>query len=147
MSQHTPGPLVDIAILHAVEEDLSRAAVIGRIKRALEVRSGKRWSVTGGTGTAYGWLHIDAPPSRRTWRERLKDGPWTGRYRDDYEQHDTGQPGGSSSPADRAELGALLGLESLYGNVSVAASHDYYREYIDRAEGREPRKIATPYWD
>jgi len=29
----------------------------------------------------------------------------------------------------------------------VAASHAYYREYIDRAEGRVPRKLATTYWD
>ena len=51
------------------------------------------------------------------------------------------------SPAERAELAALLGLDRIDRNVSVAASHEYYREYIDRAEGRVPRQIATPYWD
>src|SRR4030065_1969408 len=95
----------------AVDEDLSPAAVIARIKRALESRSGKRWSVTGGTGTAYGWLHIDAPPSRRTWRDRPRPGATgLGTYAEDYEPYDSGQPGGSSSPADQAELAPPPGL-------------------------------------
>ncbi len=134
--------------LHAVEEDLSRAAVIRRIKAGLERRSGKKWSVTGGTGTAYGWLHIDAPSAKRTWRDRPRPGATgLGTYTEDYEPYDSGQPGGSMGPADRVELARLLGLDRADRNVSVAAGHDYYREYIDRAEGRVPRKIATPYWD
>lgn len=134
--------------LHAVDEDLSRAAVIARIKAALERRSGKKWSVTGGTGTAYGWLKIDGPPSRRTWRDRPRAGATgLGTYAEDYEPYDSGQPGGSISPAERVELAQLLGLDRVVRNISVAAGHDYYREYIDRAEGRVPRKIATPYWD
>ena len=137
-----------MAILTLVSEDLSRAAVIARIKRALESRSGKRWSVTGGTGTAYGWLHIDAPPARQTWRSRPRPGATgLGTYGEDWELYDSGQPGGSMSPAERAELATLLGLDRADRYVMVAASHDYYREYIDRAEGCPPRKIATPYWD
>src|SRR3990167_461879 len=136
------------AYCESIGEDLTRSAVIRRIKVALESRSGKRWSVTGGTGTAYGWLHIDAPPARRTWRDRPRPGATgLGTYAKDWEPYDSGQPGGSSSPADQAELAALLGLDRIDRNVNVAASHDYYREYIDRAEGRVPRKIATPYWD
>lgn len=30
---------------------------------------------------------------------------------------------------------------------SVMASTDAYREYLDRAQGREPTVHATPYWD
>lgn len=135
--------------LHAVEEDLSRAAVIARIRAALERRSGKRWSVTGGTGTAYGWLRIDAPPARRTWRERQRPGTsGLGTWAETYEEYDSGQPGGHAGPEDRATLAALLDLEPGYHQGhSVAANHDYRREYIDRAEGRVPRVIATPYWD
>ena len=52
------------------------------------------------------------------------------------------------SPADRAELGRLLGKESVhFQGVKIAASSDYYREYIERAEGRTPTEIAKPYWD
>ena len=134
--------------VHTVNEDLSRATVIRRIKLALERRSGKRWSVTGGTGTAYGWLHIDAPPARRTWRDRLRpDATGLGTYDQDCEPYDSGRPGGSMSPAERAELAGLLGLDRADRYVMVAASYEYYREYIDQAEGRTPAKIATPYWD
>jgi hypothetical protein len=31
--------------------------------------------------------------------------------------------------------------------VSIAASSDYYREYMDRANGKQPSVIAQPYWD
>jgi hypothetical protein len=47
---------------------IDRDAAIKRIRAALKFRSGKDWSVTGGKGTAYGWIKIDAPPRRRTWR-------------------------------------------------------------------------------
>ncbi len=49
--------------------DTDRDATIRRIKTALKKRSGKTWSVTGGKGTAYGWISIDAPPARRTWQD------------------------------------------------------------------------------
>ena len=51
-------------------------------------------------------------------------------------------------PADRFELAKLLGLDVVWSQgVSIAAGNDYYREYIDRAEGREPSVIGKPYWD
>lgn len=135
-----------MTILDAVEENLSRAAVIRRIKAGLERRSGKRWSVTGGTGTAYGWLTVDALPGRRTWAHRRKPGALDSPG--NYEEYDTGQKGGHSSPEERAELAKLLGLDGVhFQGLNIAAGSDYRREYIDRAEGREPRKIATPYWD
>lgn len=128
--------------------DLSRAAVIARIKSALKRRSGKAWSVTGGSGTAYGWLRIDVPPAQRTWKHRLRAGATTTNT-EDYEDYDSGQPGGLMSPAARKELALLLGFDRPVHcqGVSIASSNDYYREYIDRAEGRAPSKIATPYWD
>ena len=125
-----------------------RAETIQRIKRALQRRSGKPWSVTGGRGTAWGWLTIDAPPSRRTWKQRLKAGAVNGAP-EDYEEFDSGELGGCMGPEDRAELGQLLGLNGAvhFQGVQVASSGDYYREFIDRAEGRVPSKIAEPYWD
>ena len=46
------------------------------------------------------------------------------------------------------ELGRLLGLERpTYGHESIPAGHDYYREYIDRAEGRAPTVEGKQYWD
>ena len=44
---------------------MDRNETIKRIRTALRKRSGKAWSVKGGRGTAWGWIQIDAPPSRR----------------------------------------------------------------------------------
>jgi len=126
---------------------MKRNEAIKRIKAGLQKRSGKQWSVTGGRGTAWGWLRIDAPPARCTWTHRLKDGAVS--YNpEDYEEYNAGTPGYSMGPDDRAELGKLLGFDkpAHYQGVSIAASSDYWNEYIARAEGRTPEKIAQPYW-
>ncbi len=125
-----------------------RDETIKRIKTALQKRSGKSWSVTGGRGTAWGWITIDAPPARRTWGHRLKAGSVTDRP-EDYEEYDAGKIGGYNSPADRAELAKLLGFEVPvhFQGVRIAASSEHYQEYIDRAEGRTPTAIAQAYWD
>lgn len=129
---------------------MERNETIKRIRTALKRRSGKGWSVTGGRGTAWGWLTINAPPARCTWRHRLKPDASPAQLSEDYEEYDTGEPGsGNMSPDDRAELGKLLGFEKPvhYQGVSIAASNEYWQEYIDRAEGRTPAKVAQPYWD
>ena len=126
---------------------MERDETIKRIRTALTRRSGKQWSVTGGRGTAWGWIEIDAPPARRTWSHRLKAGSVTDRPQD-YEEFNCGLLGHNMGPEDRAELAALLGLERVHDQgISIAASNDYWQEYIDRAEGRTPAKIAQPYWD
>jgi hypothetical protein len=135
-------------------DDLTRNAVIKRIKAALEKRSGKKWSVTGGRGTAHGWLTIDAPPARRTWHRVAKDDT-RNETGDLYYGDVDGGPGfaGHTSPDDRAELAKLLGLRTglasdvHHQGISIPSSHDHYREFIDRAEGRKPAKIAEQYWD
>lgn len=101
-------------------EPMARDEAIARIRKALKARSGKQWSVTGGRGTAYGWITIDVPPARKV--------------------------DGIATETERAELAALLGIPSAH-YVSVGASSDYRWEYVDRAEGRTPKKIAEPYWD
>lgn len=89
-----------------------------RIRVALRTRSGKPWSVRRSRGTARGWITI------------------------------TRHPGESLTEPDRQELASLLGLESVhFQGVRIPAGHDYYQEYVDRAEGRTPSVIGTPYWD
>lgn len=128
--------------------DFNRNAVIARIKAALKARSGKPWSVTGGKGTAYGWITINAPPKRRTYHTTRRKGSFTN-WPEDFEDTNTGQPGGHISPEERRELADLLGLVHPvhFQGTHIMASHDAYREYVDRAEGRTPSKIAEPYWD
>ena len=126
---------------------MDRAEALRRIKTGLQKRSGKTWSVTGGRGTAWGWLKIDAPPARQTAETRQKPGT-RGLTRDDYEEVDLGHPGGHMTYADRVHLEALLSLENIYPQgVSIMASNDAYEEYVARAEGRPVTKIAQPYWD
>ena len=105
------------------------------INSELRRRSGKAWSVTGGRGTAWGWITIDTPPARRKW--------------DFYEGKAPQEEHGHMSKGERQELAELLGLDRDVHpqGASIAASSDYYREYIDRAEGREPSVVGEPYWD
>jgi hypothetical protein len=104
---------------------MDRDEAITEIKAALRRRSGKTWSVTGGRGTAWGWITIQAPPSRRT------------------------EPYGYMSDEDCAELGKLLGLDKPCHNQgeSIPASSQHYREYVDRAQGKTPSVIGQVYWD
>ena len=62
---------------------MNRNETIQQIRNALKTRSGKPWSVTGGRGTAWGWITVSSPPRRCGEFGRMTD-------------------------ADRAELGELL---------------------------------------
>lgn len=126
---------------------LDRDTTIRRIKAALKRRSGKSWSVTGGKGTAFGWVKIDAPPRARTWHF-VETGGRDEHGNFNYEEvNDPSRPYGHMGPADRAELAELLGVDAHYQGVSIPDGNDYRREYVDRSEGREPAEIGQPYWD
>ena len=131
---------------------MHRDEVIKRIRTALKRRSGKSWSVTGGRGTAYGWITIDAPPAQRTWQyiesgRMRKDYPHLPEYTEIPIPPDS-KCGGHTSPAERAELAALLGLSDVHHQgVKIPASSAYWQEYIDRAEGKTPSVYGEPYWD
>lgn len=150
-AQPVPAPPVEPApdpdAFLAAYGDLSRAETIRRIRAALKRRSGKAWSVTGDRGTAWGWLRISAPPKRCT-AEHVNTGALDDRGYPAWELVDTGKPGGYMTPADAAELAALLGLERVhFQGESIASSSGHYREYIDRAEGRPVQKYGVQYWD
>lgn len=99
-----------------------RDEVIKVIRAELRRRSGKNWSVTGGRGTAWGWITITSPPKR--------------------------SPGyGELSAEDQVELSALLGKEVHHQGESIPASSDYRAEAIDRARGLTPAIVGAPYWD
>lgn len=106
----------------------ARDEAIFEIKRALEKRSGKKWSVTGGKGTAWGWIQIDAPPKRRTWSHRLKAGS-VADIPENYEAYDCGKPGCSMSPEDQAELASLMGYDKrgCWQGINVPSSSAHYR--------------------
>ena len=100
-----------------------RNQTIALIKKALKARSGKTWSVTGGRGTAYGWITVSSMPCRRVGFDYISD-------------------------EDRNELASLLALDSVHRQGhSIPASSDYYRENLERAHGLPVTKKAEPYWD
>jgi hypothetical protein len=132
-------------------QGLNRSAIIAFIKRNLKVRSGITWSVTGGKGTAYGWLTIDAVPARRTFRNIPAPGNEIARNpgKENWiEVEDPSYEWGHTGPADRQKLATLLDLDTVHTQgQSVAASNDHYREAMQRAAGLPVTKIAQPYWD
>ena len=104
-------------------EYIGRNDAIKAIKAAFKAR-GLRYSVTGGRGTGWGWIHIDLLPS-------VKKGML------DYQRE-----------IAYRQLGVDLGLDRVcYSGEGVPANSDYYNEYIDRARGITPRVTGTPYWD
>lgn len=123
---------------------VDRDDAIKIIRDALKRRSGKTWSVTGGRGTAWGWITITAPPARRV-----------GHDYDAATGATTENPDASKdrrwymSDADCVELGELLGH---VGPVhcqgeTVPASSAYRRCAIEAALGVTALSTATPYWD
>lgn len=105
---------------------MNRDEAIKTIRAELKRRSGKTWSVTGGRGTAWGWIRITAPPARRV-----------GKYE------------GVMTEDDQTELAGLLNVPVGFarGGVMVAASQAHYTEYVERAKGIKPTMIAEAYWD
>ncbi len=101
---------------------MDRNEAIARIKAALKARTKTRFSVTGGKGTAWGWIEIKSIPSR------------TGEF-------------GYMSEADQKELSELLGKKVHHQGESIPASSDYRQEYVDRAEGKVPTVYGEQYWD
>lgn len=109
--------------MHTATIDVAdRDTVIATIRAELRRRSGKSWSVTGGRGTAWGWITIQAPPARRH--------------------------GGYMTDTDQAELAALLGLRAVTPQGVLVPDRKNYRiEYVDRASGRKPSVAGVPDWD
>lgn len=110
-----------------MEESVSitRDEAIARIKAALKARTGKVWSVTGGRGTAWGWITIRAV-------KRHAADEW-----------------GRLTEEDQTLLAEVLGLDHPVHpqGFDIPASSSFYAEYVDRAEGREPRVYGVQYWD
>lgn len=131
---------------------VDRNDAIKLIREALRKRSGKAWSVTGGRGTAWGWITIMSPPARRVAHD-----PNPAYHRDDpepgvpsyFENPDDRDRAWYMSEADRTELAQLLGTNRPVHcqGVSIAAASDYRRFYIAAAKGLVPTDSPQPYWD
>ena len=101
---------------------LDRDAAISRIRAALKSRSTQRWSVTGGSGTAWGWITVRAPPARR------------GEY-------------GYTSDSDRVELAAMFGVPVHEQGLQIAPEERGWYVAAIKTLGERIAEAAESGWD
>ena len=117
---------------------LERKDAVRRLKAALKEVTGQTWSVHGGKGTAYGWITVEAPKSRRV---SVRANP---RHTDEWEtpdeprhfeyQHDSGE-NYYTSEADCQTLAAAFGRERV-GWQGLSISPDRRNAYVKAVEKR-----------
>jgi hypothetical protein len=133
----------NIARLHGAEIPdgfIDRDAGIKLIRTALRQRSGKVWSVTGGRGTAYGWLTIMAPPARRICTHWANNSECPTPERCAAHRY-------YMSDADSIELAALLGIEHVH-EQGQSVPPDDRRLWVVRAQtGESCSYHSRPSWD
>lgn len=117
---------------------IHRDEAIKRIRKALKQKSGKSWSVTGGRGTAWAWIRVQAPPKRRVahrenpaWKcwDMDTEEPAYFEYRDE-----TGQRNYYTSDAECKELARLFGLDRPVHYQGLSLPSDSTEFYVARAE-------------
>jgi len=121
---------------------IDRGMAIRLIRDALKRRSGRPWSVTGGRGTAYGWLSIMPMPARRVCRHQF-DGA------ECPSPEQCAEHRRYMSDGDRAELARLLGVEDVhFQGQSIPSGTADYLLWIARAQtGKSCGFHAAPSWD
>jgi hypothetical protein len=93
--------------------------------------------VTGGRGTAWGWITIDAPPASRTWHFAEAAAGKDEHGNTIYDEiNDPSKSYGHMSKDERIELGSLLGVDRVhYQGQSVSPDSREY--FVDAAENTE----------
>ena len=98
-----------------------RNATIAALRKVLRDRTGHAWSVTGGKGTAWGWITVTSVPARRT-------------------------EFGSMTDADREELSTVIGDAVHHQGWMIPASSDHRAQALEMAHGLAARSVSA-YWD
>ena len=100
----------------------SRDNTIAAIRSGLKNLTGQTWSVTGGKGTAWGWITVASPPKRKN--------------------------GYSMTTEDTATLAHIFGENVSHQGVSIPDSPAYREHYTALATGlASPTVKPSPYWD
>lgn len=112
-----------LALYDEIQNVDGRNEAMTFIKAHLRRRTGRSWSVTGGRGTAWGWITVTALPAQ------LERGYLTAH--------------------DAALLSETLGGERVHQQgVHIPASTAFYRLYMALAAVGDPLGFKTePYWD
>ena len=100
-----------------------RDETVAELKAALKARSDRRWSVTPGRGSSWGWITVTAPPARRT----------------DF---------GSMTGDDAAELARLFGVDYIHHQgLLIPARAASRRAYVAMAQGARRVQVLDPGYD
>lgn len=130
---------------------MERSEVTKRIKKALKKRTGQTWSVTGGRGTAWGWLTIEAAKSRQVMHDSNPkyDRFALGRNQDELpwveRKPEKDEIAYCTSQEDRKILAEALGIGMNFSSVQgVSVSPDQWQFYVGRAENGKPEEKPEP---
>lgn len=118
---------------------IERKDAVRRIRTALKKKTGKTWSVTGGRGTAWSWLCVQAPKKRRVSHKENPAWDWTDHWTTEspyieYVREDG--PNYYTSDEDAKELARAFGLidrEKVHFQ-GLQISPDEWEFYVERAE-------------
>jgi len=119
-------------------EMLNRDETIERIRAALKKKTGKTWSVSGGRGTSWGWITVQAPPKRRVFHDpNPKWEVWDlkceePRYFERLPKE--GETGWYTSDAERQEIASAFGLDSPVHFQGLMVSPEKYEFYVAAVE-------------
>lgn len=127
---------------------IERADAVKRLKKALRTITGKTWSVSGARGTAWGWIDIQAPKSRRV--GHTPNPAWK------HWEMDTQEPPFFENPdapkderwytnlADEAVLRDIFDMTGFYIHQGMSVPPDSREWYVLKAE--EKAAAMTGNW-
>lgn len=115
---------------------IERKDAVRRIKAALKRKTSKTWSVHGDRGTAWGWITVEAPKSRRVARKENPDYDFSDGEGLPYIECDANEDRGAyyTSDADCHLLTRAFRLSRKAHFQGLSISPDEREFYVLRAE-------------
>lgn len=117
---------------------IDRDEAIKRVRAALKRKTGKTWSVTGGRGTAWGWITVEAPPKRRVFHD--PNPAWNIRDLNCQEPRyferkpEDGEKGWYTSDAECRQIQRAFGLSCIVNSQGLHIDPDKREFYVQRVE-------------
>jgi hypothetical protein len=122
---------------------IDRDEAIKRIRQALKQKTGKSWSVTGGRGTSWGWITVQAPPRRRVSVRSIPGKENEDLYYDRVEEYKAEGENHYTSRAECKELARAFGVDNVH-NQGLGIGPDRREAYVAAVEGVEPEEEEAP---
>lgn len=117
---------------------LTRDEIIKRIKAALKAKTGRTWSVTGGRGTSWGWITVEAQPKDRVCHDENPAYDWRdpkpGISCSIDRKPNAGEIGYYTSEEDRKVLAQAFGLDRPVHHQGLSISPDDRGWHLEQVE-------------